>query len=254
MSSFSLSAVIITFNEEQNIARCLDSVQGIADEVIVVDSFSTDQTESMCLTRGVRFFQLPWAGYAASKNYGNRQASCDYILSIDADEALSEELRECLRDEKEKSQADAYSLNRLTNYCGQWIRHGGWYPDSKIRLFKRGHAQWTGEVHEALNFISPPRLGHLTGDLLHYSYPTVESHLTRSMKYAWLVAQRDYRRGRKKNLLVHGVLKPSFFFFNQYFLKLGFCDGYYGFVIAVISALEKFMRFVGHRELSKPSH
>jgi glycosyltransferase involved in cell wall biosynthesis len=253
MSAFTLSAVIITYQEEKNILRCLDSLHGVADEIIVVDSFSTDKTGAICLEKGVQFFQFPWDGFSKAKNQGNTKASSDYILSIDADEVLSDRLRQSLLNEKENSRADAFSFNRLTNYCNQWIRYSGWYPDSKIRIFRRGQAHWTGDVHEELIFASTVTIKHIPGDLLHYSYPTVESHLTKSLMYAGLIARRDIAQGKKKNMVTHGIVKPSFFFVKQYVLRLGFLDGYYGFVIAVISGLEKFMRFVWYRELKRNS-
>jgi glycosyltransferase involved in cell wall biosynthesis len=253
MPAFTLSAVIITYQEEKNIRRCLDSLRGLADEIIVVDSFSTDKTKEICIEQGVRFFQFPWDGFSAAKNHGNKQAIGDYILSIDADEALSDRLKQSLLREKENPHAEVYSFHRLTNYCGQWIRHGGWYPDVKIRIFKRGLAHWVGEVHEELFFSTLIKPMSIHGDLLHYSYPTVESHLLKSLTYASLIAARDFAHGKKKNVLLHGILKPSSFFVKQYVLRLGFLDGYYGFVIAVISGLEKFMRFATFRELSKNS-
>ena len=144
-----LSVVIITLNEEKNIERCLQSVKDIADEIIVVDSYSDDRTEEICSEFGVKFIQQKFKGYVDQKNDGNALASHDYILSLDADEALSEELAASISQVKENWQFDAYAMNRLTSYCGKWIRHSGWYPDRKSRLFDRRKARWTGHlVHE----------------------------------------------------------------------------------------------------------
>jgi len=247
----SISAVIITFNEAETIARCIESLLPVADEVIVIDSFSTDRTAAICQSLNIRFFQRSWEGYSAAKNYGNSLAIHTYILSIDADEVLSEKLQQSLLENKGTLDAGAYSFNRLTNYCGQWIRNGGWYPDSKIRMFKREQAMWTGDIHEKLVFSSPSSEKKLRGDLLHYSYTTIEHHIDKSLKYARLVAQRDFEQGKKRNLIYHGLMKPFFFFFKQYILKRGFLDGYYGFVIVTISVFEKYMRLISFNELKR---
>ena len=145
MTQIKLSAVIITLNEEKNIARCLDSLQGVADEIVVIDSFSTDDTEKICSAYGVRFIQHPFDGYIEQKNYGIQQAVYTHILSLDADEALSDELKQSIGHFKMHWHADGYSLNRLTNYCGHWIYHCGWYPDTKLRLWDKRYGQWAGE-------------------------------------------------------------------------------------------------------------
>src|SRR6187551_311049 len=130
-----LSVVIITFNEERNIARCLDSVREIADDVVVVDSFSTDKTEAICREKGARFVQHKFEGHIEQKNYAVTQAKFPYILSLDADEAPDEKLIASIKKVKADWIADGYSMNRLTNYCGKWIHHCGWYPDVKLRLW-----------------------------------------------------------------------------------------------------------------------
>ncbi|MEK6565704.1 MAG: glycosyltransferase family 2 protein, partial [Bacteroidota bacterium] len=129
-----LSVVIITHNEEQNIARCLESIRGVADEIVVVDSFSTDKTRAICQKHGARFIRHKFEGHIEQKNFAMRQAKSPYILSLDADEALSPELRQSILDVKNNWASDGYRINRLTNYCGAWIRHCGWYPDTKLRL------------------------------------------------------------------------------------------------------------------------
>src|SRR3954466_10005620 len=137
-----LSAVIITLNEERNLSRCLQSLQGIADELVVVDSFSSDKTEEISKSFSAKFIQHKFEGHIEQKNYALAQTSFDFVLSLDADEALSDELKSSIKSIKENWQHDAYEMNRLTNYCGQWIKHSSWYPDKKVRLFKKTAGKW----------------------------------------------------------------------------------------------------------------
>jgi len=190
-----ISAVIITQNESRNIGRCLVSLKDIADEVVVVDSGSTDDTESICREMGATFQHHDWEGYSGQKNYAETLATGEWILSIDADEALSDELRESLLLLKtSKAAADTvYSFCRLTNYCGTWIKHCGWYPDEKIRLWRKGICEWDGVVHEELKFHTPVKRQHLNGDLLHYSYYSVEEHAARQVRYATLAAEKAHQ-------------------------------------------------------------
>ena len=151
-----LTAVIITKNEEFNISRCLQSLKDVADEIVVVDSFSTDSTEEICKSFNVRFVQQEWLGYSEQKNFANSLASNDWIFSIDADEVLSDELKKSILELKNKNISDdnVFSMNRLTNYCGHWIRHCGWYPDRKIRIWNRKVGKWQGEIHETIEFLT----------------------------------------------------------------------------------------------------
>ena len=143
-----LSVVIITYNEERNIARCLESIKDIADEIVVVDSRSTDGTREICRRYGAKFFPEDWKNYSEQKNHGNRLATNDWILSIDADEEVSGELRRSIVEWKRLDAPVFACFNRLTNYCGKWIRHCGWYPDPKLRIFDATRAKWVGDVHE----------------------------------------------------------------------------------------------------------
>lgn len=194
-----LSAVIITLNEEKNIARCIRSVIGIADEILVVDSFSTDKTKEICIGLGVKFVQQSWLGYVEQKNYANNLAEFDWILSIDADEALSEELCNSIKKIKDKlNENTVYSMNRLTNYCGKWIHHCEWYPDTKIRIFNRKHVCWTGKlIHETLKIPEKFSVNFLKGDLLHFSYYTREDHYRQIDKFTSLTAMEAYENGEK---------------------------------------------------------
>lgn len=251
MEAIKISAVIITFNEEKNIGRCLQSLRDVADEVIIVDSNSTDNTESISKTFGVQFHTVPWQGYSAAKNYGNEMAQYDYILSIDADEELSVELQHAMLKFKRNPSAQNCEINRITNYCGKWIKHGGWYPEWKLRLFKKKAAKWEGAIHEKLILDNANDTIKLPGHLLHYSYPTVESHLKKVLSYSSLSAQKDFSNNKKHTLLIQGLLKPFIVFLKMYFFYAGFLDGYYGFIIAMNSAFERFIRYTKFKELKK---
>lgn len=247
-----ITAIIITQNEERNIGRCLVSLRGVADEVVVVDSGSTDATERICREQGVVFQHHDWAGYSGQKNYAESLATGSWILSIDADEALSEELRESLMQLKTSSPAEefVYSFCRLTNCCGQWIRHGGWYPDEKIRLWHKGVCRWDGMVHEELTFARPVRRQRLAGDLLHYSYYSINELAARQVKYADLAAQKAYEQGKRcpKGAL---VVKPLWTFLRNYFFKGGFLDGSAGFEVCRMTAFYTMVKYARLRELWK---
>lgn len=238
-----ISAVIITFNEECNIGRCLDSLAGVADEMVVVDSFSTDKTEEICRAKGARFLQHPFEGHIEQKNWALEQALHPHVLSLDADEALSEQLRESILLAKKNWASDGYIFNRLTNYCGRWIRHSGWYPDRKLRLFDRREGHWGGQnPHDRVELSPDSTTAHLDGDLFHFSYYTVNEHIERTRKYADIAARSMYERGKRATWL-HLVFAPLFKFLKSYFLKLGFLDGRAGWTICKISAWETFLRY-----------
>lgn len=161
-----LSGVIITYNEERNIERCLESLKGICDEIIVVDSISTDRTKEICLAYGVRFVENPFPGHIEQKNFAMEQASHNYVLSLDADEALSEELRKSIMVIKQNWTSEAYRFNRFTNYCGQWIKHSGWYPDTKTRIWDRRKGKWGGtNPHDSVLLEANVKPALLKGDL-----------------------------------------------------------------------------------------
>ena len=249
-----ISAVVITLNEERNIARCLASLRGVADEVVVVDSGSTDRTEALCREAGARFVRHEWQGYSEQKNYANSLASHPWLLSLDADEALSPRLRESLLALKREGLRPhtAYTFNRLPNYCGRWIRHCGWYPDTSLRLWPNGEARWEGEVHEGLRFSSAVQRVHLKGDLEHYSYYTVGEHARQTVKFALLAGEQAYNRGRRCHALTVGF-KPVATFLHDYLLRLGFLDGYTGYTICRMSAFYTFVKYARLRELTLSS-
>lgn len=247
-----LSAVIITYNEARNIGRCLDSLAGVADEIVVVDSFSTDETEKICREKGVRFVQHAFAGHIEQKNYALDQAAFDRVLSLDADEALDQRLRAAVLRAKADWPADGYVVNRLTNYCGQWIRHSGWYPDRKLRLFDRRLARWGGQnPHDKVEMTPGAKVVRLEGDLLHYSYYTVAEHLDRARRYADIAARAMQARGRKARWW-QPVFSPAFKWLRNYVLRLGFLDGRAGWTICRIAALETRWKYTALRKLDSP--
>lgn len=246
-----LSAVIITFNEARNIGRCIDSLAGVADEIVVVDSFSTDETEAICRAKGARFIPHAFAGHIEQKNWALDQAAHPYVLSLDADEALDETLRASILAIKDRWQCEGYSMNRLTNYCGQWIYHCGWYPDRKLRLFDRRKGRWGGvNPHDKVIMAPGTQQRRLEGDLLHYSYYTVEEHWTKTQKYVDIAARALYAKG-KRGAWWRMWLSPVFKFVRNYFLKTGFLDGKMGFIICRISAIETYLKYKALNALTR---
>ena len=248
-NSVSLSVVVITFNEERNIGRCLESVRGIADEVVVVDSFSTDRTEAICRQYGATFLQHPFEGHIQQKNYALSRATHPYVLSLDADEALSPELQQSVRHAKSRWDTDAYEMARLTNYCGHWIKHTDWYPDRKTRLFDKRKAHWGGaNPHDRIELEPGATQQRINGNLLHYSYHSISQHIRQLNYFTDIGAQVAFEKGKRASLptvLVGPVIK----FIKAYILRLGFLDGYYGFVVCAISAFASFLKYVKLRQL-----
>lgn len=244
-----LSVVIITLNEEKNLPRCLDSVQDIADEIVVADSFSTDRTKEIVKSYGGKIFQKAFDGYVNQKNFANSKATYNYILSLDADEVLSDELRVSVKKVKSNFEADGYTLNRLTNYAGKWVRHSGWYPDRKLRLFDRRKGKWDGLIiHEEFKLEPGSRQQHLKGDLLHYSFNSVEEHKKQSEKFTTLGAEADFLKG--KTAPFYKIwFGPVVKFFQSYFFRLGFLDGRTGFTICWLSAAATHTKYAKLRQL-----
>jgi len=249
-----LSVAIITFNEEMNIGRCIESVREIADEIIVVDSYSKDQTKEIAVSLHATFIEHPFEGHIQQKNFALSQCRFDYVLSLDADEAPSAELLHSIKSEKEKGfTSHAYSFNRLSSYGGKWIKHGSWYPDTKLRLIKRGTATWGGEnPHDKLIPHQHIAVRHLNGDLLHYTAFSKQQFLEKSESYSMIGANEAFKRGKKSGYPFIW-LKAGFRFFRDYIIKLGILDGAVGLEIALISARANFRKYRELRRLSKKS-
>ena len=239
-----VSGVIITYNEEKNIERCLRSLLNVVDEIVVVDSYSNDQTETICKRFDLRFIQHPFEGHIEQKNFAVQAATNDIVLSIDADECLSEELQVSIKEIKKAGEVKACSMNRLTSYCGQWIRHSGWYPDTKVRLWNREKGQWGGEnPHDRVILKEGVSITHLKGDILHYSFPTIRSHVKTANKFSEIAAYEAVKKGKKVYIVYHIMLNPIWTFLHRYFIKMGILDGFRGFVISVLSATSNFLKY-----------
>ena len=224
-----LSGVIITFNEERNIERCLQSLVGVADEIVVVDSYSTDATKSICKKYDVQFIEQEFLGYVEQKNFALEQASFNHIVSLDGDEALSEELQESIKNIKTNWTQDGYYCNRYNNFCGQWIRYSDWYPNRKLRVFDKSKAQWKGiNPHDNVVLNNPKqKAGFLKGDILHWTYQTYQE-MDKKTEYFSTIAAQAYLENNKTAPLWKLAWNPFWAFFKAYFLRLGFLDGLNG--------------------------
>ncbi len=239
-----LSVVIITLNEEKNIGRCLESVKGVADEIVVVDSGSTDKTIEICNRFKARVIHHPFEGHIQQKNWAISQANFHHILSLDADEALSEQLRNSILSVKKDWEMDGYKFNRLTNYCGKWIRHGSWYPSKKLRLWDRRKGKWKGEnPHDKFIMEKGYRTKHIKGDLLHYSYYSIEAHIEQTNYFSDILADSMYQNRKRVNFLII-LLHPLWRFIRDFFIKFGFLDGFTGLIITVNSSHETFLKYI----------
>jgi glycosyltransferase involved in cell wall biosynthesis len=236
-----ISATIVTLNEENNIARVIDSLR-CADEVLVVDSGSTDRTREIALHHGARVLEERWRGYAAQKNFAAASAEYDWILSLDADEQLTPELAaEILVLKQASPDFDAYSFPRRARYLGRWIRHSGWYPDRKPRLYHRAKGQWIGDyVHESVHIKG--KVGELDADLLHFTCDSLSQHLRTLDRYTTLAAQELIAEQTPVSVL-HLAIDPAWTLVRTYFLQRGFADGPQGIAIAWMAALYTFLKY-----------
>ncbi|MEO6166523.1 MAG: glycosyltransferase family 2 protein [Chitinophagales bacterium] len=246
-----LSVVIITFNEDKNIANCLESVKGVADEIVVVDSFSTDQTKSICGCYPVRFIEHAFEGHIEQKNFALTQATHPHVLSLDADECLSQELQQSILSVKQNWQQDGYYLNRLSNFCGSWIHHSGWYPDRKMRLFNKNKGQWGGtNPHDKFELATRATEGRITGDLLHYTARSEQEYRKKMEGYATIAAAEMYGQHKSAGSLIV-YLKVIASFFRNYFFRFGFLDGRMGLKVCSINAGYTFQKYNKLRNLNK---
>lgn len=251
MEGISISAVIITYNEEKNIGRCLESLQGVADELVVVDSYSDDRTEEICRSFDARFITHRFYGHIEQKNWAILQASSPYVLSLDADEALSDTLRESILEVKGRWRHEGYYFNRLTNYCGKWIRYTSWYPSRKLRLWDARKGRWAGlNPHDQFFLESGTAQKLLKGDLLHYSYYSVKEHLRQIERFSSIMARSYYCSGKRVNLASLAI-RPAWRFFRDFIWERGFLGGYYGWLISRYAAREVYLKYKKLRRLYK---
>ena len=243
-----ITATIITLNEERNIVRTIESLRS-ADEILVIDSGSVDRTVELAQNLGVRVIEAGWRGYAAQKNWAAQQARHDWILSLDADEVLSEALEaEIWNLKKTGPRYDAYTMPRLARYLGRWILHSGWYPDRKIRLYHRSKARWVGDfVHESVQVSG--RVGKLDSNILHFTCDSLSEHLKTLDRYTTLAAQEIAAR-KIKVPLWRIIGEPPWTFLNTYIAKRGFQDGLEGLTIAHMAALYTFLKYAKARIMS----
>lgn len=234
-NKISISVVLITFNEEHKIRKTIEAVSSLSDDIIVIDSYSTDQTPEICKELGVTFIQQAWQGYGKQKNAGHAHAKHNWILSIDADEVVSSQLLTELKNLRPLSEKEVYNIPFKTFFCNTLIRYGGWNPQFHIRLFNKTFVQWdTLAVHETLSLPKDVEVRTLTGFINHYSYDSIEDYTSKSIKYTDLFALRLKERGKKASWTkLH--LSPVFTFIKEYILKFGFLDGAMGFKIACLN-------------------
>ena len=246
-----ISAIIITYNEELFIDKCLASIDGVADEIVVVDSFSTDATEEICKKYNVRFIKHAFEGYRDQKNFALQLATYKNILSLDADEALSDRLRESILAIKEKWVYDGYLFNRRNYYCGKWIRHSEWYPDRQLRLFYSDHGKWGKlNLHEKFLMSNGAKVGKMKGDLLHWPFITPQDHSDKMIKYSLIGAQEFHKAGRKANLFTP-YIHLIWGFIRSYIIRGGFLDGRNGYLICSLYAKSTFNKYKKLRQLNK---
>jgi len=238
-----LSVVIITLNEEENIGKCIDSVQGIADEIVVIDSFSTDKTKAIATEKGARFIEHAFEGHIQQKNWAKEQAQYDWVLSLDADERLSDELRASITAAKDNLTVDGYTMNRLNFFCGKPVKTCGWYPDRKLRLWKKEKGQWTGiNPHDKFELNAGTTIEHLTGDILHNTYPTEQSLLDQVQKFA-IIGAKHLKDRSIFYLLFKMIFSPPVKFVRNYFFMMGFTEGGIGLTICYNQAHEVFLKY-----------
>ena len=255
MTTVKLSVVIITYNEEQNIGSCIESVSDVADEVLVVDSHSKDRTVEVAEEMGARVLTHEFEGHIEQKNFGLDQAKYDHVLSLDADEALSLELIGEISKKKLNWDADAYKFNRLNHFCGRWIKHGLWYPDRKIRLWNRKKGRWGGaNPHDRVMMQVGAKVKFVSADILHYTVREIDEYIGQINKFSAIQAAQLSARNFKPNFF-HLYLKPLYKFWVAYLFRLGFLDGWRGYMIAKGQAWGVYLRYAKVRkrkDLSNP--
>jgi glycosyltransferase involved in cell wall biosynthesis len=236
-----ISAIVIVYNEEKNIHRCLESLSWV-DEIVVVDSFSQDRTKEIASFFTDKIFDVKWEGFGKKKEFAREKASHDWVLSIDADEVIPERLKKEIQSIIVKNKtSDGYYIPRYSNFLGKWIKHSGWYPDYVLRLFKKNKAVFDQSlVHEKL--ILKGKAGFLKNHLLHYTDPDIPCYLAKMDKYTTLGAEKLFQEGKSTSIFDLSIRPPAIFF-KMFLLKGGFLDGWHGFILACFSSFHVFVKY-----------
>lgn len=246
-----ISAVIITKNEAHIIGTTLNTLKGVVDEVIIVDSGSTDDTISICKGFGAIIIETAWDGYGANKNKGIDAATNNWILNIDADEALDETLRQSIQETNLRDENTVYEFNFKNFFCGKWIRFGEWAGDKHVRLFNRKKIRWnSAAVHESLTTDSDTVAVQLKGNILHYTTNDLDEYISKTIMYAKLNAEKYFAKGKKAGFFKLRMA-PAFSFLQHYILRLGFLDGWEGYLIARTTGWYTFLKYSFLKELYK---
>lgn len=238
-----LSVVIVAYNEEKDIEKCLNSAGDVADEIVVVDSLSTDRTPEICKKYGVNFISHPWEGYVRQKNYALKQAKYDHVLSLDADEALSEEMHQAIMKIKENWEYDGYIFNRKNKYCGKWMEFTTLYPDRKLRLFDRRKGRWTGyDPHDHVVMDEGSRIKKVNADIMHWAMENMEEQRRKTQNFAEVAAKAYTREGRNP-WAGQGIVHACWRFIREFFLRFGFLEGKQGYWFASSSAKYTYLKY-----------
>ncbi len=245
-----ISFCIITYNEEKNIKELIENIKDVSDEIVIVDRFSQDNTCEIAKSLGAVVYRRKWVDYTTQKNRALELAKNEWVFFMDADERLSEELKDEIKKLKDtETDCDGFLIKRKANYLGRWINHSGWYPDKRVRLFKKGKGKFYGKyIHEGLNFSG--KSCELKGDLYHYAYESILEHVDKTKKYAMLSAKRMIEEGKDFSM-VKLFFSPILRFIKHYFFRLGFLDGIRGFLIAFLSAYYVFLKYSFLWEINK---
>ncbi len=244
-----LSVVVITFNEESNIERCLNSVKNIADDIVIIDSYSNDRTKELSEKLGARVILQKFLGHIEQKNFAITQAKYPFILSLDADEAIDEKLEKEIIKIKQNRFSDGYTINRYNNYIGKWIDHGAWKSDVKLRLWDSRNGKWGGlNPHDVFEMKDGVSITKIKGNILHWSYKSVQEHQSK-IEYFSDIAAKAYKKKGKKSSWFKILFSPCYRFVRDYLFKLGFLDGKYGFIIAKLAAYEVYLKYKKLKEM-----
>ena len=244
-----ISGLIITFNEEVNIQRCIKSMLQVCDEIIVVDSGSTDNTISISNSLGAKTSYNIFEGHIEQKNVAIDKANYEYVLSLDADEELDDELIRNILKLKKNMNCDGVMFNRLTRYVDKWIYHCDWYPDTKLRLWRKDLGKWGGvNPHDIVKMSKDVQLKKIPGNLKHYSYNSISEHIEQTNKFTTIAAKAAHSNGVRSSLFKI-ITRPLLKFLKDYFLRLGILDGKYGFVICYINSLSALLKYSKLKDL-----